>query len=71
MVCFVMPSSVVYRMEYNAATATLRIFFVSGMVYDYKNVPENVYSAMRSSGSKGTFLNKNIKGKYQFEKVSL
>jgi len=39
------------------------------MVYDYKNVPEEVYLAMKSSFSKGSFLNQHIKGKYEFEKV--
>lgn len=64
-----MPSTVVAFMRYNPDTATLRVFFVSGMVYDYKNVPEEEYIRMKTSGSKGTYLNKYIKGKYEFEKV--
>lgn len=47
----------------------MRIVYVSGMVYDYKNVPWEVYQAMKTSGSKGTFLNKHIKGNFEFEKV--
>jgi hypothetical protein len=64
-----MPSSVVSKMIYKEETETLRIVYVSGMVYDYKNVPLEVYEAMKSSGSKGIFLNKHIKGNYEFEKV--
>ncbi|MEO6454986.1 MAG: KTSC domain-containing protein [Ginsengibacter sp.] len=64
-----MPSSVVSAISYNAATATLRITFVSGMIYDYKNVPEEVYTALKTSGSKGTYLNQQIKGSYRFEKI--
>ncbi|GGH23329.1 KTSC domain-containing protein [Dyadobacter endophyticus] len=64
-----MPSSVVSKMIYNEETETLRIVYVSGMVYDYKNVPWEVYQAMKTSGSKGTFLNKHIKGNFEFEKV--
>ena len=56
-------------MQYNEASATLRIVFVSGMVYDYRNVPEDVYRAMKSASSKGTFLNRFIKGRYPFKKV--
>lgn len=56
-------------MIYNEETETLRIVYVSGMVYDYKNVPWEVYQAMKTSGSKGTFLNKHIKGNFEFEKV--
>ena len=56
-------------MKYNADTQTLRIFYVSGSVYDYKNVPEDIYEKMRTSGSKGIFLNREIKTHFGFEKV--
>lgn len=56
-------------MHYDLASATLRIIFVSGMVYDYKDVPEDVYRAMKAASSKGTFLNHFIKGRYAFEKI--
>ncbi|MDQ6761849.1 MAG: KTSC domain-containing protein [Bacteroidota bacterium] len=64
-----MPSSVVSGIKYDIESATLRITFVSGMIYDYKDVPEDVYIAMETSGSKGTYLNKHIKGNYDFEKI--
>ena len=35
-----------------------------------KDVPADVYEAMKISGSKGIFLNTQIKGKYEFEKVN-
>lgn len=65
-----MPSSVVAAINYDPVTSTLRIIFVSGMVYDYKNVPVKVFNAMKTASSKGTFLNRHIKGKYEFEKIS-
>ena len=64
-----MPSSVISTMSYDAATATLRIIFVSGMIYDYKNVPGEIYNTMKTSGAKGIYLNHHIKGKYQFKKI--
>jgi hypothetical protein len=64
------PSSVVAAMQYNSVTSTLRIIYVSGDVYDYKNVPEEVYREMKAYSSKGTYLNKKIKGKYNFEKIA-
>ena len=64
-----MPSSVVARIHYDAGSATLRIIFVSGTVYDYKGVPEEIYREMKASGSKGAYLNQHIKGNYLFEKV--
>ena len=64
-----MPSSVVSSMQYDLAAGTLRVIYISGSVYDYFNVPEAVYMEMKSSGSKGTYLNKYIKGNYSFNKV--
>lgn len=64
-----MPSTVIATMEYKAAERRLRVTFVSGMVYEYKDVPEEVYQAMKTSGAKGIYLNRHIKGKFDFEKV--
>jgi hypothetical protein len=64
-----MPSSVVSKISYNPETAILRITFVSGMIYDYKDVPEEIYYAMKTSGSKGAYLNQHIKNHYKFEKI--
>jgi hypothetical protein len=63
-----MPSSVVSSMHYDPGSSTLTIVYVSGEVYDYLEVPESKYKAMKSSGSKGTYLNKYIKGHYEFKK---
>lgn len=65
-----MPSAVVTAITYDPATSTLRVAYVSGLLYDYKDVPEEVYIAMKKSFSKGAFLNQHIKGKYRFEKIT-
>ncbi|WP_158799851.1 KTSC domain-containing protein [Pedobacter sp. L105] len=64
-----MPSSVVAHFEYNTDTKTLTVSFVSGKVYDYLHVPEKIYKEMRATISKGTYLNRRIKGKYPFEEI--
>ena len=64
-----MPSSVVAAIKYDAGASTLRVIYVSGSVYDYKEVPEKVYKKMKEAFSKGEFLNKHIKPKYEFEKI--
>lgn len=56
-------------MSYNADHRRLRIVYISGNVYDYLDVPASIYEAMKTSDSKGTFLNNRIKGHYDFEKV--
>jgi hypothetical protein len=66
---FIMPSAVVSAIHYDTASTTLRVIFVSGMIYDYKNVPEKIYKAMKTSGSKGSYLNQHIKGHYEFIKI--
>jgi hypothetical protein len=65
-----MPSSVIAKMSYDPASTTLRVIFVSGMVYEYRNVPESVYQAMKNAPSKGTFLNQHIKGTFDFRKIN-
>ena len=64
-----MPSTVISSINYDAGTFTLRITFISGMIYDYKDVPEEVYIALKTSGAKGIYLNRHVKGKYLFEKI--
>jgi hypothetical protein len=64
-----MPSSVISKYSYDGDSETLTITYVSGMVYNYKKVPLEVYQAMKATTSKGTFLNKYIKGNFEFEKV--
>ena len=64
-----MPSSVVAAIRYDAPSSTLRVVYVSGSVYDYKKVPEKVYTEMKTAFSKGEFLNKHIKPNYAFEKI--
>jgi len=64
-----MPSSVIQAMRYDPAKHKLRVIFVSGVVYDYLDVPEAIYLEMKESGSKGTFLNQRIKKNYSFKKI--
>jgi hypothetical protein len=64
-----MPSSVIDHFIYDEAKRRLRVFFISGIAYDYMNVPKDLYDKLRNAISKGKFLNKHIKGRYAFEKV--
>lgn len=64
-----MPSSVIAAYHYNEATHILTIKYVSGIVYEYVDVPVAVYDEMKKWTSKGSFLNKKIKGNYDFRKV--
>lgn len=63
-----MPSSVIESIKYDPVKEILRVVFLSGSVYDYKKVPASVYQAMKAATSKGTFLNRKIKGYFDYEK---
>ncbi|TZF84577.1 KTSC domain-containing protein [Pedobacter sp. BS3] len=64
-----MPSSVVAAVKYNPDLSELTVRYVSGAVYQYKNVPEKTYKELMAASSKGRYLNFSIKGKYAFEKI--
>ena len=67
----IMPSTVVSAFTYDTDRSVLRVVFVSGMIYEYRNVPVKVYKSMKEAPSKGIFLNTKIKGRYPFEKVKI
>ena len=64
-----MPSTVIKRFSYDSKKSRLYVTFLSGKVYAYLNVPEDVYEEMRAAFSKGKYLNEHIKGKYEFKAV--
>ena len=64
-----MPSSVIQYFSYDQQKGTLKIAFVSGTVYFYKNVPKEIYDALKIAGSKGRYFHFFIRDKYEFDKV--
>jgi hypothetical protein len=64
-----MPSTVVDTMIYDPTSKTLRVRFVSGSIYEYLNVPPEIYESMRTAGSKGIYLNQHIKDHFEFRKI--
>jgi len=55
---------------YNTETSLLTIVFNNGSIYEYADVPWELFTKFRMSDSQGAFLNANIKTKYTFKKVS-
>jgi hypothetical protein len=52
-------------------TRVLEIEFESGRVYQYYDVPEDVYEAMLKSDSKGRYFNQHIRGKFPYQEIQL
>lgn len=64
-----MPSTVISEIVYVPDEQKLLVRFVSGLIYAYLDVPEQIYKAMKSATVKGRFLNTRIKGHFKFEKI--
>ena len=62
-------SSNVASVGYDSATQTLEVEFLSGSVYQYYNVPENMYDQLKKASSKGKFLHTYIKNAYPYSRV--
>ena len=61
-------SSNVEAIGYDGDAWELHVQFVSGRSYVYYEVPQDVFDAFMSATSKGSFLNRKIKGVYHFTK---
>ena len=62
-------SSNIAAIGYDPTTETLEVEFLSGSVYQYYNVPENMYDQLMKDGSKGRFLHTYIKNAYPYSRV--
>ncbi len=62
-------SSNIASIGYDAGTETLAVEFLSGAIYQYYNVPQNMYDQLIQAGSKGRFLNTYIKNAYPYSRV--
>jgi hypothetical protein len=54
---------------YDEESNTLRVEFRTGGTYDYFDVPEREFEALRTASSHGQYLAQNIKGSYRYAKV--
>ena len=62
-------SSTLSSVGYCPTTATLEIKFLRGAVYQYSNVPQNIYDELMKASSKGKFFNTYIKRAYPYLRV--
>lgn len=69
-------SSQLVGIGYDPSTQTLELEFPKGKtqpqgsVYQYTNVPQETWDALRAAESKGSYFIRNIKGKFDYRKVS-
>ena len=62
-------SSNLKSIGYSEKELVLEIEFKSWWIYQYKNVPLKVYNSLIQAESLGSFFSKNIKWKFEYEKL--
>ena len=62
-------SSNIASIGYEENSETLEIEFLNGGVYQYFDVPKQVYDGLMGADSHGKYLAANIKGTYRYSKV--
>ena len=60
-------SSAIARAAYDAAAATLDLWYRGGDRYRYFQVPGSIYEALLAAPSAGEFVNREIKPHYRHE----
>lgn len=60
-------SSNVAAIGYDSGTLTVK--FTNNSIYQYFNVPENVFRAFLNASSKGKFLHQNVKNHYAYRRI--
>jgi len=63
-------SSTIKRIGYDHTKSKMFVEFVNGGVYQYNDVPPAVFFDMLESPSKGSYMHKAVKGKFQTEKMT-
>ena len=61
-------STAIQTAEYEYDNYRLRLTFKNGSSYDYTKVPNHVFEGLRTSASKGKFINKYILSSYKFSR---
>ena len=62
-------SSNISAVGYDEQFETLEVEFLNGSIYQYYNVPRNLYEQLMQAGSKGRFLNTYIKNAYPYSRI--
>ena len=62
-------SSNVAELGYDSATQTVFVRFLDNRLYIYKNVPEGEYHGLLNAPSIGSYLHRNYKNVYAYERL--
>lgn len=62
-------SSRIEAVGYDERLKLLHIQFVNGSLYEYYNVPKNIYVGLITASSAGEYFHEYVRGVYQFSKI--
>lgn len=65
----VVSSSNVKAVGYDKATQTLFVSFLNGSLYNYKGVEYSKFEGLVNADSVGSYLHRNIKNLYQYNRI--
>jgi hypothetical protein len=54
---------------YDVETQTVYVQFLNNSTYAYKGVPEHEFENLRTAASVGSYLNRNFKNVYPYERA--
>ena len=70
MITITVESTTLATVTYDSNRQVLRLGFQSGAVYDYFDVPSDLYQALITAESKGSFFNRNIRGRFNYLRLT-
>ena len=62
-------SSLLATVSYDAAGAILKVRFRDGAVYQFTEVPRQIFQDLLQAGSKGAYFNHHIRGLYAYSRL--
>lgn len=62
-------SSNLASIGYDAKNEILEVEFKHGGIYQYSDVPENVFEELMNADSHGVYFSANIRNDYEFQKM--
>jgi hypothetical protein len=65
----VVDSSSLRSIGYDRSTSALEVEFLNGAVYRYEDVPPELWTEFRSSGSKGQFFQQRVRDRFPTTRI--
>ncbi len=66
MILETVESDVIHAIGYDPEISLLEIIFNDGRIYQYRNVPAQVYEGLKNAESKGRYFQENIRDEFQY-----